>query len=63
MKIYSLDAIGPHRAHLGIFTSKKKADNAWRRFRYGYRGTVWENAKKFLGVEITDTFMSSRRFF
>ena len=54
MKIFSLFADGPHRANIGIFTSKEKAHKAWRRFKYAYRGTVWSTAKKALYVQVAN---------
>lgn len=55
MKIFTLKANGPHSVLIGVFSSKEKADRAWRRWKYAFRGTIWSNAKKALTVITANT--------
>lgn len=61
MKIFTLSAEGPWNAHVGVFTSKAKADKAWRLWKYALRGTHWQGAKKILTVAIANTFLDNRK--
>ena len=48
MKIFRLEADGTHRVLIGHFSSKEKADKAWKRWKYAFRGTIWSSSKKIL---------------
>lgn len=61
MKIFVLEAEGPWNVSVGVFTSKEKANKAWRRWKYAYRGTQWEDAKKILKVWVANTFLDNQK--
>ena len=63
MKIFLLEAKGPSKrnTNVGVFTSKIKADKAWRQWKYAFRGTTIFNYKKVLMVWVANTFLDNRK--
>jgi len=54
-QVFMLEADGAWRVYVGLFSSKEKANKAWRRWKYAYRSTEWQSAKKRLLVYTVDT--------
>jgi hypothetical protein len=52
--IFILEASAPWTCVLGIFSSKEKANNAWRRWKRLHKNTAWENARKILKIYTID---------
>lgn len=63
MKIFLLEAKDSkgHNTNVGVFTSKAKADKAWRQWKYAWRGTSIFNYKKVLMVWVANTFLDNRK--
>lgn len=53
--MYMLEASGQWDVFIGLFSSKEKANKAWRRWKYAYKSTVWEVSKKKLYFYDVDT--------
>ena len=54
-KMYMLEANGKWDVLIGLFSSKEKANKAWRRWKYAYKFTEWKSAKKKLYFYDVDT--------
>jgi hypothetical protein len=53
-KIFILEAEGPQRILIGHYSSKEKANKAWRRWKYAFRGTIWGASNKILLVDFVN---------
>jgi hypothetical protein len=62
MFIFPLYAKADRKIIVGMFTSKAKADKAWRRFKYALRHSAeWCKAKKMLYVIEVNTFLNNKK--
>lgn len=55
--IYTLGADGQWICLIGMFSTKEKANKAWKIWKDTMRGTVWAYAKKKLSAERVDVIL------